>query len=223
MKKIFLSIALIILIVCNTYYSNARFETEDYDSSSLDLEVFLVNVESEKKLIDCFDVREDGWFVVGSDEGDTTKYINVYNADGEFMYGYKYFDYGAYHVEWDGNNLLIYSVRGSREIEVDSWANIISVKKIVDNEANNKYWRELDDPKRVVGNKEYVLKNKGIYKYIYSSHSQIELFIDGEPSKIIYQASSNAITKRIVFSTFFCLFFFGGSALVLGKVIKEVK
>ena len=90
-------------------------------------------------MISYFDVNENNGNIALCFEDSGRKKIGIYDSDGKFKYGYSFLESGSIGVEWDGNNIIIYSVRGDRAILIDKDAHLIDMKRIIINSQNNTY------------------------------------------------------------------------------------
>lgn len=109
----------------------------------------------------CFDVNEKGQYAIGYNGPFVGHVVNVYDADGAFLYGFSFSTYGAYSIQWDGENIIIYLVRGNLAFAIDPDITCVEVASIPDNADNQKYWRrEVDSVEREVNGVTYQAKAK---------------------------------------------------------------
>ena len=148
-KKIIFSVLILLFafIIHNQYTvlaMNTGFETEDIDSDTqahifMKMEIELLESDTEDFMISYFDVNENNGNIALCFEDSGRKKIGIYDSDGKFKYGYLFLESGSIGVEWDGNNIIIYSVRGDRAILIDKDAHLIDMKRIIINSQNNTY------------------------------------------------------------------------------------
>lgn len=119
---------------------NTDFDVKDYEErdellSVIEIKLITTDYKGmDVRDISCFDVNENGDIAVVYDIIPSTKtYICIYNSYGEFQYGYTYLNYGMVGVEWDGKNVITYSVRGDRLILLDRYANVLDIKEVINN------------------------------------------------------------------------------------------
>ena len=152
-KKIIFSVLILLFafIIHNQYTvlaMNTGFETEDIDSDTqahifMKMEIELLESDTEDFMISYFDVNENNGNIALCFEDSGRKKIGIYDSDGKFKYGYLFLESGSIGVEWDGNNIIIYSVRGDRAILIDKDAHLIDMKRIIINSQNNTYWHDV--------------------------------------------------------------------------------
>ena len=70
----------------------------------------ITNGEIEEAIA-CFDVSERGTIAIGFDTQPRAK-VYLYDANGNFLYGYEFNCEGSYGIEFVGDNLSIFFVRG---------------------------------------------------------------------------------------------------------------
>ena len=101
--------------------------------------------------------------------------ICVYDARGNFKYGFTYREEGAFGVAFNGGCIDIYCVRGDLAITVDPDGNITDILRIQETPANREYWHEIVwADKRTAGDTEYTAKNeKGLFNILSSSYSKL--------------------------------------------------
>lgn len=173
---------------------NTGFEVKDYDNSDLEafsamLKLKLLVADYNGK-IDNFDVNANGSIVVAFKTASTEKMVCVYNSVGEFQYGYSLLDFGTIGVEWDGENVIIYSVRSDYLILLDRYAHILDKKKVLNTLANNTYSHKiLWDTQRKVGSDTYKLKTSKI----------IKIDTDGNKTVIVDKSGAHYFHNTLVF------------------------
>ena len=208
-KKGILVIVLFLFAVTNSYVvfasssvepnieMNTGFEVEGYVNPDLDafastLQLTLLTSDYDGR-IDNYDVNEKGNIVVAYKTISVYKKICVYNSVGEFQYGYSLIDFGTIGVEWDGENVIVYSVRSDYLILLDRNAQILDKKKVLNTIENNTYSQKiLSETKRTVGSERYQL----------SSSKIIKIDSDGNQTVIVDKRGSD-----FLFSALFILYF----------------
>ncbi|MGN0474604.1 MAG: hypothetical protein ACI4IJ_05915 [Acutalibacteraceae bacterium] len=173
---------------------NTGFDVEDYDKETEEyikssMGIKLLTTEKTGTFIDNFDVNENGDIVVAfevvSFEVPVEKPICVYNSQGEFQYGYMVSAYGVIGAEWDGENIIIYSVRGDRLLLVDKYANVLDVKGVLLTQQSNTYANKiLYSTEQIVGSDNYKLKHSKIIKIDEEGNKSV--IIDKSKSYIFY-------------------------------------
>lgn len=99
--------------VMNTGFITEEIPIERQKNIAKNLYIRLLSEEPSLVSISCFDVREDYALAIGYVRTNNRATICVlYSQDGVFRYGYSLSTTGDYEIEWVGENLLIYLVRG---------------------------------------------------------------------------------------------------------------
>ena len=151
LKVVLLAIVCVFVVVsifpCYVYATGENFSPET-GIENLNLKV--LEEEPPKRLITAFDVRDDGWFVVGLD----TQEILIFDEEKTFQYGYSIDVFGDYSVEFSGDNIAIYLIRGDYVAIIDKQGNCASYE-----EADAGYIDEiLYRTSKRIGNTEYSLE-----------------------------------------------------------------
>ena len=206
-KKIIFSVLILLFafIIHNQYTvlaMNTGFETEDIDSDTqahifMKMEIELLESDTEDFMISYFDVNENNGNIALCFEDSGRKKIGIYDSDGKFKYGYLFLESGSIGVEWDGNNIIIYSVRGDRAILIDKDAHLIDMKRIIINSQNNTYWHD------VVFSKE---KQFGDEVYTLNNSKLVKKDINGKETIVIDRSAKKSIWNQSVIFYFVILF-----------------
>lgn len=80
------------------------------------------NSLTTERVIQCFDVNDNGWFAIGYKTND----INIYDETGTFKYGYHFNCQGDYGVSLLAESLAIYFVRGDAVAVFDFSGQLVS-------------------------------------------------------------------------------------------------
>lgn len=160
----------------------------------------------------CFDVREDNAIVIGSSSANTVT-ITVYDAAGNFQYGFETEELGSFRVMWNGDSIIYYSIRGERLYEIDSDGKIINIENVISSTENSVYDQKvLMSTTRTVGESTYNMTNGNRFVDVFSaSFSQI-IKEDAGGNMVVYNASENKLMLTfwrlvlfVVLSTFFVI------------------
>ena len=218
LKKIYLIVSFVLFFVLfvnlteakamNTGFSTKEISEKRRSTFLSNFKVSLLKTVPERRGIRCFDVNEEGLIAIGQ-EGPQSKEVCVYTPQGEFLYGYVFESAQSFGVEWDKQNINLYLVRSDVIVSLDSDANILDIKAVLDTTDNNKYSDSLlYSTERVVGDTTYILRNDlGILNWIALSYSQI-ITIDGTGTeRIIYDVNSTQLIKMIVVISSVCILF----------------
>jgi len=157
----------------NTGFSVTDVTEEKQEMIKGNLQLTLITSEPTKYPVACFDVREDGMLVIGSDSGIDKKTICIYDQ-GEFQYGYTFTSAGDFYVEWDGDLINLCTVRSGLVISIDANGQILQISKIEDTIANNSYWYDVGANKKSVQGQTYAIQNDlGILNLFAINYSQL--------------------------------------------------
>lgn len=183
----------------NTGFSTNEMNSKDQLTFLSNINLSLITNEPQKSSIACFDVSNNGLIAIGSETSEKN-FISVYDATGEFKYGYVFNCNQSFGVQWDGINLMIYFVRSDVAALFDPKGVNIELRTIEDTIDNNSYWNHtvFSKEKTVNGNR-YTIKNTmGLFNIFASSYSQlIETDSDGNET-IIYDFSTSQTTRTIL-------------------------
>ena len=209
MKRIFrfaLLVFAVALFVCvakvdamNTVFSTKELTEEERSTFVSNIGLALINKEPDKRSILCFDVNEQGMIAIGR-ESSQGKETCVYSSDREFLYGYTFNSSGSFGVEFDDELINIYFVRSDIIISLDADGNILDVKAVETTRENNTYISDLlYTTTRTIGNNTYQIKNSlGILDIVTVSYSQIVVTEANGEERLIYDVSSQHLSKTIV-------------------------
>ncbi len=172
------------------------------------VEFTVLQQEPAKQSIVYFDVNDEGMIAV-SQIGVEKRKICVYSADGVFQYGYKVETSGHVGVEWCGDHLNLYFVRGNCILTVDAQGNVLDTADIRDTSENDKYSRYLlHDTERVVGDTRYSIRNDmGPLNWIAGSYSQIVITDSDGNETMVYDVGSTQLLRTVVLLSAFVLFY----------------
>jgi len=99
----------------------------------------------------CFDVNEDGGYVLGFD-GMDRNIIVVCDSGNTVISACSFSCDGAFNLEWEHNNIIIYLVRGGWAFWVSRDGACLDVKQVADIPENYDYWRsEINVNKQTAG------------------------------------------------------------------------
>lgn len=112
---------------------NTGFDIEDVNEDEMPVifERFDLEMIDEPKITNgfsCFDVNEFGDYTLGFDIGNTDV-ILFCSSNGEYLYGFSVADNGAFGIEWDNENIIIYRVRSDLAVLIDKDGNCLDMKK----------------------------------------------------------------------------------------------
>lgn len=162
----------------------------------------------------CFAANELGQYALGFSSGDKT--ILVYDNDGTYLYGFDFDLSGSFYLDFDGETLIVYSVRGDVAIYVDSTGTCLAHAKIQDTKSNQEYWRELQRPSRKIGTNIYHAGFLGNYPKIseYGQYSTLKKLSANNKETILYD-NTDRIVKPLIFTAVGVLLFVSIAIIVL--------
>ena len=174
-------------VALNTGFSTEEMSEADANHAIAVTSLSLLTEEPQLLYMTGFDVNETK-IAIEQNGYDTQKTISVYSHDGQFLYGYAFESMGSYGVEWDGDNLNIYFVRGGLIISVDPTGKIIDVKDVPDTSENDAYYRNsMEATERSVDGITYTIKKErrfAPYYYLLQAtdqNGQIRILFECDP------------------------------------------
>ena len=228
----FIIMQLFILLFLNakstSYAMDAGFSMEKLSDAEKDeyinryFDISMLTTEPPKRPIECFDVNKNGMIAIGYScfLMSPQKNICVYTEDGSFLYGYRFEDTGSFGIEWDDDNLIIYSVRASKAIAVNQAGEVEYVATINKTIDNHNYWQEsVFSKKRTVGDTNYKLKNNmGTLNLVAYSYSQVVVEESDGKNTVVYDANTyHFITLCLIILVYFAMY-----CIVITRLIREV-
>lgn len=99
----------------------------DRARAAQNLKLEMLDNDNYKVGISSFDVSKEGKIALAIEHGR----IYVYDAEGNFLYGYRFHTQGAYGVVFAGENVAIYLVRGDALAIYDPQGNCIDLQDVI--------------------------------------------------------------------------------------------
>lgn len=206
-KKFFVIFPMILLLLwsesitvfaMNTGFSTTELSPEFCESFQNNINLEITMQEPNGDGISCFDISDSEMIALGRDTS-LGKYVYIYDSNGIFQYGYSFYDYGRFRVEWDNENIIIHFVRSDLAALIDENGKIIELKKIENTNENNSYWRQLNSPERVVNNNKYTLKcDMGLLNFVALSYSQVVKTDSNGDVTMMYDANTAYLIQTIM-------------------------
>ncbi len=186
---------------CNVVAMTTGFKVESGEKGNNKINIKNQNEEYHYHSIECFDVSDKGLIAVGISE-DVKKHINVYDNNGIFKYGYSFEIYGTFGIEFDNDNIIIYTVRGDKAYLIDKNGNCLEICDILNNSENNSYWNNVVFArlKESGGNKYYLSKSQSLLGIFSPSYSQLIKRDSNGDKTVLLDASNENNTYIIVIS-----------------------
>ena len=151
----------------------------------------------------CFDVSDDHMIIVGAVSGNNA-IIVVYDADGNFQYGFKTEEPGSFRVMWNENSIAYYSLRGERIYIINMDGKITDIKHVVSSKDNSIYDRDvLMSTTRTVDDYTYRMTNDRVFADGFATSFKRITRTSAEGTKVVYDASrlkkASAVRWFIIF------------------------
>ena len=159
----------------NTGFETNSLSEEAKNSFILNVDILLIDKESAKKPIVCFDVNNSNKLVAVGQNTTDRKTISVYSEEGVFQYGYTFNCSGNFAVEWDKDNLNVYFVRSNVIVSVTPDAEIVEALEV----------------------KNSIENNMGLLNLFASSYSQVLVKDAIGAENVIYDVSSMQLANMI--------------------------
>ena len=213
-RSLWCAVLLWALVFAIVFPAHAK-ETEDqYGSVIKNIKLKTLINEPPKQVIDVFDVREDGWFVVGLNSQE----ICVYDQNGVYQYGFRINFNGAFAVELLANNIVVYFIRGDKAVYLDKDGNCVSYIETT-SEYNVQLLKRTS--KHINGDSYVLERDVGIFS---GDYARLVKMSQAGDRTVLYDASSIGLAAGIwhyvVLLGGIACFVFGG-VHVLKKKLSE--
>ena len=185
-------------IAMSTGFNTIAPTQEEKDLALSNINISPINADTRKKTIACFDVNKKDLIAIGRKSFNKGQ-ICVYSSSGAFLYGYEFYETGDFAIEWDEDNINVYSVRGDCVFSVDASGRIVDYRTGADTKSNVKYYQQLRSmTSKVVGETEYMLQNDiGFLDFFTVENSQIVAKYSNGDTFMIYDAGSTMLFYSI--------------------------
>lgn len=200
-----------------TQPTEQSFEIDDYLSN---IKFSLIDQEVIGYSIQCFDVNESEMVAIGLNSIDEN-FVNVYNENCEFLYGYTFDIEGSFELEWNNDNLRIYFERSEIIVTFDELGKCVEVGGMVYSTDNSIY--KIDNvylTEKTIGDTTYSMKNDSfIFNILGSSYSKLVKIEENSNEIVIYDAGSMNTARNIVILlglVFFCV-------IIIKMFINQIK
>jgi len=221
-KVILLIVTCLVLISLfnnSVHAMETGFETRDLSQELQDriwgnIQLSVSESKPTNAAICSFDVNENGDIALGL----CNNTINIYDSNGQYQYSYFFTTSGSYSVEWDNDKLLIFLVRSSALLQVDSKGKLVEMKKATETADNSIYLISLRKPRRTVNDSVYVIKNElGFFNLIIrSSYSKLVKTDANGTQTVIYDVSRSYNRTFIIGFIAFIIF----ATTVIGSLAR---
>lgn len=198
-------------ISLTVFASDTQNELVRQIEETLDVSVFYR--KETDRVIQSFDVNEDGCYAIGYKNNT----IHVYNSLGAFQYGYRFNTDGIYGIALKENSMVIYLGRSNIAVEIDSTGKCVDAEKVyfskdvVDNVINRTY--------KQIGNVRYYLeRDVGIFNSDYARLVRID---ETGTKTVLYDATTRGYFAGAVHYIVLGVFPIAGIIFVANKVKKK--
>jgi len=175
----------------------------------------LIRDDRIKAGIQCFDVNNDGMVALAF-QAYSRGWIYVYNADGEFQYGFRFITNGDFGIDFYQEHLAIYFARGNMIAIYDSMGNCIDIREEPDSKLNSYRFREiLNRSHKEMNGKWYTLERDVPF---FDSYSRCVVVNDQGVKTVLYDVSVMHNIVQIARLTGLVCFF----AFVIRGIIKKL-
>lgn len=165
-----------------------------------------------------FDVSEDGLILLAL-EGDQ---IIVLDDQYRQIQHFHFTDSGSYHVQWNGNNILLYRVRSDLLFETTIDGDLVSVKRVRQSATNTRLINEVETRTEIQRNgvTYRAHKESGLTGFFqgYSYNQLCKVLPDGKEETIV-QINEGASHKIISVYLPIALFALIPTTIIIGGVI----
>lgn len=189
-------------------YFHTEPKSKDAQLRALEsLQLELVMEETRKGSISCFNVRSDGFIIVGVGQS-SEKAVYVYNSEYTFQYGYCFSIYGSFGVGWRDNSPEIYSVRGNYGVKIGPSKDQFTVFNISPDKTSSAYWRSIQQLTKSNDGKNYQLESNSPAGFFCTS---LTVYDPANGKHTIYE--SDTLTRfwnSALCPLLICLFIVGG-------------
>ena len=171
-------------------------DTNDFSETEQSLSISLLTQEPRRRGFISFAVCADGAFAVAQENNtdEQEKLVAGYDAGGVFMYAVCFHAPGAYGVDFDGNALRLWLVRGNCAVTVNEHGHVIRVQCAQDANAFAAYWaEELSASEHTTGSAVYRGEDAGWFAQTFAhDHGLLTLTQNGN-TQVLYQAEQRPI------------------------------
>ena len=225
MKKVIVYIAFILSILALIKSPNAKATASSLEFVLLSTEealLFLDNIrlevfddEPEKYIIGGFDVNDDGSYALIAEYDNL---ICVYNANGDFLYGYHFQNTGDYEIIWEEGNVSIYFVRASILATFDRNGSCIEIKEFNPLGSNRNQIDKIFRRKSIrVGDINYFLERD----FLGSGYGRLSAVSADGTRTVLYDVSAQHLIQGIITIVFLVLVFGIGGIIVVRSHMRK--
>lgn len=175
------------------------------------INIYPWNDDGVARGIECFDVNSQGYSAIGFENPSAhTKYVGVYDDDGNFLYGYTFKCIGSYLLEWmNEEQLAIYWIRDSVRVTFDPNCKCQEYFPYEDNTAMSHHLNSLQKTTRLINEDRYVLEQgEGILSKFATNYSRLVRISAEDVEHIIYSADGSTTISGLYVIALICFITF---------------
>lgn len=200
-----------------TGFSTEKYSQNEYDKQISNLDVKKLTEAPRKRLINNYDVNDDGMLAVAMANDDSFGFtksraaVAVYDKDGNYLYGFDFNDTGMIEVEWGSNELNVYSVRGDYIFTVDDNYYVDELLYVPYTAKDNDYFTEyLQSYEKTAGGIDYI-GYRGITTDIY----KVARLDDKGNEVVIYESDMGLFSPVLICGIIISILCLGGCFLAM--------
>ncbi len=213
-----LSCLLVLTTPCfaeNAEDSQTGFTPENYEEIWGLISLKMILEHQGSKGFDAFDISESGCYALAF-SGYLEDYVLVYDASGNYKYGFSMDINGRFGVKWDNDVLVLYLVASDIAIWVDEEGNCLDIKRYeYSNEISTWYRKDLFANVRELNGVTYNARNAHFNSPLVQAGSYtklVKIMPDGEEI-ILFERSGNAekiaaLILTLIIAVYPLIFFF---------------
>lgn len=188
-----------------------RMSEEEMSTAFEKLGLQLIDNPKTNNRFSYFDVNEEGNYMLGFNGGKDL--ILVFDRDNDYLYGFSMVSNGAFGLEWDGENIVIYCDRSDLAVTIDKNGNCLRMEKILNTTENNRYWNNLRANKKTIGGFTYVAEHElgsvNIFGGSWGTYARfVRISFDGQET-VLFDGASVDMSILLI-----CIVVFGGLLIV---------
>ena len=211
------------VLAMNMGFSTTRMELNAQQEFLENIALRRIDDAPRKTAIECFDVNENELIAIGTEIAEK-KYVSIYNTEGMFQYGYAFQSNGAFDVQWDADDVLIYFVRSDVAAAFDDRGACIWMRRIENTAENSTYWNHVVRARqKEVGTNRYLVRNDmGVFNLFASAYGQLIKFDETGNETVLYDVTAMQKT-RIMTATIGVLLLGACIVWILGRYVLKMR
>ena len=197
----------------DTYDLSAEEKADIIQTTNLKV----IQDDSHKEGIRCFDVNRDGSYALAMGTGSNCR-VYVYDPNGAFLYGYRFYCDGDYAIGFHEDALAIYSLRGNTIALYDAAGTCTGVQRAADTSVNDvRISGILNRTSMDMGDRRYMLERD---MDMGDSYSRLVSVSQSGEKAVLYDISSEHSLRQSIFIIAVVGFFL---FVIIGICRKRIK